>query len=279
MNRQDRAVGVDVTTHQQESVDPEEFDFQIQKSIFRAIVNRFGPVIVSFAVTFGSMIMAVALTAALEKIFRGEVLKMDLFFAAVIAGILAPIISYGFIYLTGQLNLAEQQMRHLATTDGLTGVLNRRYFFERGENELQRAIRYGHPLSMLIFDIDHFKQVNDGFGHQAGDEVLCQLADITVNTIRSTDLLGRYGGEEFILMLPEAGFDSAWRVAERLRQKIETHNFKYDQEKIKITISVGLSSLESPDTDLEDLISRADRSLYAAKDAGRNRVGDISAIE
>jgi len=279
MNRQDRAVGADVTTHKQDSVDPEEFDFQTQKSIFRAIVNRFGPVIVSFAVTFGSMIMAVALTAALEKIFRGEVLKMDLFFAAVIAGILAPIISYGFIYLTGQLNLAEQQMRHLATTDGLTGVLNRRYFFERGENELQRAIRYGHTLSMLIFDIDHFKQVNDGFGHQAGDEVLCQLADMTVNTIRSTDLLGRYGGEEFILILPEAGFDSAWRVAERLRQKIEAHNFNFDQKTINITISVGLSSLESPDTDLEDLISRADRSLYAAKDAGRNRVGDISAIE
>ena len=80
-------------------------------------------------------------------------------------------------------------------------------------------------------------------------------------------------------MLPEAGFDSAWRVAERLRQKIETHNFNFDQDKIKITISVGLSSLESPDTDLEDLISRADRSLYAAKVAGRNRVGDISAIE
>jgi diguanylate cyclase (GGDEF)-like protein len=132
---------------------------------------------------------------------------------------------------------------------------------------------------MLILDIDHFKQVNDRFGHQAGDEVLYQLAGMTVNTIRSTDLLGRYGGEEFILILPEAGFDSAWRVADRLRQKIEAHNFTFDQNTINITISVGLSSLESPDTDLEDLISRADRSLYAAKDAGRNRVGDISGIE
>lgn len=268
-----------MTAQRQDSVDPAAFEFQAQKSIFRAMVNRFGPVTVSFAVNFGSMIMAVALTAALERIFRGEVVAMDLFFAAVIAGILAPIISYGFIYLTGQLNLAEQQMRHLATTDGLTGVLNRRYFFERSEIELQRAIRYGHPLSMLIFDIDHFKEVNDRFGHQAGDAVIRQLADMTVNTIRSTDLLGRYGGEEFILLLPEAGFESAWKVAERLRKKVESHVFNFDGNAISITISVGISSLESPDTDLEALISRADRSLYAAKDAGRNCVGDLSAID
>jgi diguanylate cyclase (GGDEF)-like protein len=130
---------------------------------------------------------------------------------------------------------------------------------------------------MLILDIDHFKQVNDRFGHQAGDFVLTRLAELANQSIRSTDLLGRYGGEEFILILPEAGLDNARAVAERLRQKVENHKFVFDQQTIQITISIGLSSLVNPDTELDDLISRADHSLYAAKDAGRNRVGDFPA--
>jgi diguanylate cyclase (GGDEF)-like protein len=226
-------------------------------------------------VTFGAMIMAAGLMAVMDRILKGEVIVLDIFAATVIVGILAPIISYGFIYLTQELNVAEQKMRVLATTDSLTGALNRRYFFERGQNELERALRYGHEMSMLILDIDHFKQVNDRFGHQAGDFVLGQLAEMAEQSIRSTDLLGRYGGEEFIMILPETGLDEARAVAERMRQRVEGHTFVFDQQAIQITISIGISSWTNPDIELDDLISRADRSLYAAKDAGRNRVGEF----
>jgi diguanylate cyclase (GGDEF)-like protein len=253
-----------------------ESEFHAEKSIFRAMVNRFGAVNTSYMVTFGAMVMAAGLMAVMDRILKGEVVLFDIFAATVIVGILAPIISYGFIYLTQQLNLTEQKMRVLATTDGLTGVLNRRYFFERGQNELERSLRYGHELSMLILDIDHFKQVNDRFGHQAGDFVLGELAELADQSIRSTDLLGRYGGEEFIMILPEADLESAQAVAERLRQKIEKHKFVFDEQTIQITISIGVSSWTNPDTELDDLISRADRSLYAAKHAGRNRVGNSS---
>lgn len=265
--------------HTEDNTDPEETHFQSEKSIFRAMVNRFGAVSVSYMVTFGSMVMAVGLAAVLDQILKGEIIPIDLFTSAVIAGILAPIISYGFIYLTQQLNITEQKMRLLATTDSLTGILNRRYFFERAQNELERALRYGYSMSLLILDIDHFKPVNDRFGHQAGDFVLHQLAELANQSIRSTDLLGRYGGEEFIMVLPEAGIEDARAVAERLRKTVEDHKFVYDQDSIQITISVGISCLNNPDDELDDLISRADRSLYAAKDAGRNRVGELPAAD
>lgn len=266
-----------MNTRANRSAENEETQFQSDKSIFRAMVNRFGAVRVSYMVTFGAMIMAAGLMAVMGRWLKGEVIALDIFAATVIVGILAPIISYGFIYLTQQLNVTEQKMRVLATTDGLTGTLNRRYFFERGQNEIERAQRYGHAMSMLILDIDHFKQVNDRFGHQAGDFVLTQLAELADQSIRSTDLLGRYGGEEFIMILPEAGLGNARAVAERLRKKVEDHKFVFDQETIRITISIGVSSLDNPDMAFDDLISRADRSLYAAKDAGRNQVADFPA--
>jgi diguanylate cyclase (GGDEF)-like protein len=269
--------GVDVTTHADNSTETGEIQFQTEKSIFRAVVNRFGAVSVSYMVTFGAMIMAAGLMAVMDRILKGEVIVLDIFAAAVIVGILAPIISYGFIYLTQQ--LTEQKMRLLATTDSLTGVLNRRYFFERAQTELERAVRYGSSMSLLILDIDHFKQVNDRFGHQTGDSVLRQLAELAGTSIRSTDLLGRYGGEEFIMLLPETDMESARAVAERMRKEIEEHRFVHDQDSIQITVSVGVSSLNNPDTKLDDLISRADRSLYAAKDAGRNRVGNLPAAD
>ncbi|MEW6404339.1 MAG: diguanylate cyclase, partial [Chloroflexota bacterium] len=158
-----------------------------------------------------------------------------------------------------------------AITDPLTTVYNRRGLFELGEFELARARRIHRPFSVIIMDIDHFKRVNDTYGHAAGDEVLRRLAERCRQGSRAVDLVGRYGGEEFLLLLPEAGLEAAYQVGERLKQWITGKPFKYDGAELRISISAGVAEMREDDT-LQSLIDRADAALYEAKHTGRNRV-------
>lgn len=164
------------------------------------------------------------------------------------------------------------ETRFLAITDGLTGLYNRRYFQQMIDIEFARSKRYCSDLSIALFDIDHFKRVNDTYGHQFGDKVLAEISKIIQNFLRKTDYVARYGGEEFIAVLPETDLTSAMIPMERLRQAIESHSFKYGNESIKVTVSIGISAV-TPDILLDDeLIKRADQALYLAKQNGRNRV-------
>jgi diguanylate cyclase (GGDEF)-like protein/PAS domain S-box-containing protein len=167
------------------------------------------------------------------------------------------------------------QTQQLAITDELTGLYNRRGFFELGRREVERAVRFGHPLSLLILDIDHFKTINDTYGHPAGDRVLQTLARRCLANIREIDLLGRYGGEEFVILLPESSLANASQVAERLRKVIAGEPFASQAGSLEITISLGVASVGEGEGDLADLIARADRALYLAKRSGRNRVASL----
>ncbi|MCE9645839.1 MAG: diguanylate cyclase [Chloroflexi bacterium] len=158
-----------------------------------------------------------------------------------------------------------------AITDPLTGIYNRRGLFQIGEFEFLRARRINRPFSALLFDIDHFKEVNDRHGHTIGDQVLCELADRCRTGSRAVDLVCRYGGEEFIVLLPETNLESARSVAERLRQKIMKDPFESDAGTLEITISIGVAESNEYDT-LQTLIERADIALYEAKRGGRNQV-------
>lgn len=158
-----------------------------------------------------------------------------------------------------------------AITDALTGLYNRRGMIQLGEFELRRARRIGRPFCGMIFDVDHFKRVNDHYGHKVGDEVLQKLAERCQKTSRSVDLISRYGGEEFVILLPETNLESARRVAERLRQSIMNEPFPTDAGSLRITISIGVAEAKDADS-LHSLIERADIALYKAKNAGRNRV-------
>jgi diguanylate cyclase (GGDEF)-like protein len=158
-----------------------------------------------------------------------------------------------------------------AITDALTGVYNRRGLLQLGEFELRRAHRINRPFCAVIFDIDHFKRINDHYGHKIGDEVLQKLAERCQKTSRTVDLISRYGGEEFIILLPETNLESAMRVAERLRQSIMNEPFPTSEGALRITISLGVSEAKEADS-LHTLIERADIALYKAKHAGRNRV-------
>jgi diguanylate cyclase (GGDEF)-like protein len=171
------------------------------------------------------------------------------------------------------LNRALEELRKLSITDPLTGLKNRRHFMDFLTREFHRAIRYGHPLGLIVADLDHFKKVNDRYGHQAGDYVLKHFAEILQYNQRTSDLCARYGGEEFAVVLPETDLKGATLVAQRLCHEVEASVFTYRNEKIAITASFGVSA--HPDSGAKsvgDLIRLADQALYRAKEKGRNRV-------
>lgn len=165
----------------------------------------------------------------------------------------------------------EERLRLLATTDDLTGALNRRCIFEVANEEIERARRYVRPMSMAMLDLDHFKTVNDRFGHAAGDEALRVVVETIRGTMRKQDKIGRYGGEELLVILPETDNANARVVIERARASIENLELVRDQACIPLTVSAGIVSLR-PGDDLEALLRRADEALYQAKSTGRNRV-------
>ncbi len=161
------------------------------------------------------------------------------------------------------------EVQQLAITDSLTGLHNRRHFFEQAEREFQRARRYRRPLCAIMLDIDRFKQVNDTHGHAVGDQVLRAVSAHCRESLRDIDLLGRYGGDEFVGLLPEIDADGAHNAAERLRQRVAERPFDTDRGPVVVTISLGVASLENC-SDLAMLINRADEAMYTAKKAGRN---------
>ncbi len=166
----------------------------------------------------------------------------------------------------------ELQLTREATTDPLTGVLNRRAFIDKLETEMARVRRHGRACALLMLDLDHFKRVNDTFGHAAGDEVLRCMTATASATLRRPDLIGRLGGEEFAILLPETGLQGALELAERLRHSIEQATTLADTDAIKMTTSIGVTMIAPTDTGPQQPLARADAALYRAKSAGRNRV-------
>lgn len=163
------------------------------------------------------------------------------------------------------------ELRLIATTDVLTGLHTRRHLLELGGLEEKRWRRHHQPLSLLIFDIDFFKRVNDSYGHAAGDEVLRAFADICRETFRASDIVGRFGGEEFLAILPATKTVDAFQIAERLRKRTELETVRFGNADIHFTVSVGVTETRDADQTLEQTIFRADMALYKAKNAGRNR--------
>jgi diguanylate cyclase (GGDEF)-like protein len=166
----------------------------------------------------------------------------------------------------------HDEIYRLTTVDGLTQVFNRRYFEETVEREISRCHRYGRQLSLVMVDIDHFKQINDNYGHLAGDHVLKHVASAIKTRVRREDILARWGGEEFALLLPEVDVKGAVLLAEKVRKLIERQKFEFDKQEIPVTISAGVAGLATPSYEVSDLVRAADTRLYSAKSEGRNRV-------
>ncbi|MEM1200128.1 MAG: diguanylate cyclase [Pseudomonadota bacterium] len=166
----------------------------------------------------------------------------------------------------------EHELERLSTTDALTGLSNRRAFMDRIAQEHERVRRYGGLMGVLLIDVDHFKTINDTFGHLTGDVVLKELAEVLSEVLRTPDVVCRYGGEEFAAFLPETSMGGAFSTAERLREAVEGHQFCSGNPTIDVTVSIGVTQTDERDKRYEKALNRADQALYKAKEAGRNRV-------
>jgi len=172
-----------------------------------------------------------------------------------------------------RLEQAETQLKHLAAIDTLTNTYNRRYFIEQSNKKLQRIYTSQGYASFLLFDVDHFKKINDTHGHLVGDDILRGVAQICKENLRPDDLLGRFGGEEFVVLLPDTKLNHARDIAERLRTRVENTPIETDIGLIRITISISMTMMEKPYTgNIDQLLFRADQAMYLAKQAGRNQV-------
>ncbi len=183
-----------------------------------------------------------------------------------------------FNILSGQFAMALEraklykEIEQLAITDSLTNIYARWYFLQRAEEELHRSLKFDLSFSFLIIDIDHFKDCNDKFGHLVGDVVLRELSKILRSSMRQIDLLGRFGGEEFCILLPETNKSSAHQAAERIRSTVLGSKIKAFDESIKLTVSIGIANFSEDADNLKELIDRSDWALYRAKQTGRNRI-------
>lgn len=220
-----------------------------------------------------------------ERLARGEIglapnLPMKrkdgtVFYADVNAG---PMMAGGVACLVGVFrDITErkraEQAEELASRDSLTNLYNHRTFYSLLKDEIVRTQRFNRPVSLLILDIDHFKRVNDTHGHQAGDAIIKGLSDLQVKQARAVDRVCRYGGEEFMVILPETDATMAMQIAERLRAAVERQPFDIGGGKIvRITVSIGVATYPQQANALEELVKAADVALYAAKEGGRNRV-------
>lgn len=180
--------------------------------------------------------------------------------------------------LARRLQNANERLREMATKDGLTGLNNHRFFQEALDREISGAVRYRNPLSLILLDIDHFKKINDTYGHQTGDLVLKEISAVMADTVRDADIVARYGGEEFAAILPETDIQGAAILAERLRRVVEKTTIQCDGQTIQVTISLGATTL-TPRTGIENktlFIGAADKALYHSKSTGRNRISLIN---
>ena len=245
--------------------------------MFRELIKRFGSVAVTAAATVCSIFFSIGLVVVLDLLLKPGIPREDVVIGAVIPALLAPLMLYGFVRLSQQLDSAEARLRALAAEDPLTGVLNRRRFLELADLEWARAKRHGRPQSLLLIDIDEFKVVNDRHGHLTGDETLRRMAETSRACLRRTDVFGRYGGDEFVVLLPETEEPGAVLMAERIRRALEAAEIKTGTGPVRVTVSIGIAARSGQTEALDTLIAQADAALYAAKQNGRNRVETAAA--
>lgn len=238
----------------------------------RRLILKRGVTGSSLLITVISILLSVVIAKSVAVLLPGNSGKFNMAIAIVVPSLIAPPLGYIFLNLYFELEKVREEVQVLAITDELTGIFNRRYFLKLAEHELERAKRYRHSLSIIIFDIDDFKKINDTYGHLCGDAVLQDLSLACRALLRQCDAFARFGGEEFILLLPETNEANALQVANRLCRLVADHVVEYKGTKIQVTISVGVTNSNPIVDTLDDLLNRADRALYQAKRSGKNRL-------
>ena len=235
-------------------------------------VTALGPLACTALLTGIVSLMALGLTHAVLTWAGGGDRLLASAAALLGAVLITPPIAWPLLSMVCDLEAARAQLDVLATRDELTGVHNRRQFLVLADREWSRCRRYDMGAALLMIDVDHFKDINDEHGHLAGDLMLREIARAAGDTLRQPDLLGRYGGEEFMVFLPHADPLGALDAAERIRERVSRLNLAWRGKEVRATVSVGVAALDLSHESLASLIQEADQALYAAKDAGRNCV-------
>jgi diguanylate cyclase (GGDEF)-like protein len=237
-------------------------------SLFGVFMNR--QVVVSTLVrTVIILIIAVAASGSVLYILgKHELVGIGVTVAVIVSLLIAPISSYRVLSLIQQLEETRQDLESISTHDYLTGIYNRRFMVEQASTILALGLRHRFPVSLIMMDIDHFKKINDTYGHTTGDGVLVELARYIRSLIRVTDIFGRYGGEEFIVFMPHTTLEDAVMLAERIREGVKQSRFS----NLSVTLSIGVSIANESTRTLDDLIDSADVAMHEAKGGGRDRV-------
>ena len=237
---------------------------------FRTILRRQGITKTSIVLTLLSILLSVVITLSVNFFLGGGPLRDGLVIAILAPAIIAPLMSVQLLRLIHDLDCAEEKLKFLSYTDELTQTYNRRYFMQMGEQELKRAQRYGEAFTIALLDIDDFKEINDKSGHLMGDRVLQKLSRLLKEEIRQSDILARYGGDEFVFLFPKTNQRQALNWVERLHARVATTSL--DQEMLEVwpSFSIGIATFDASTTDLDDLLATADRALYQSKKSGGN---------
>jgi diguanylate cyclase (GGDEF)-like protein len=237
------------------------------------VVETYVPILSPDNRILGSFEIYMNITGYREKVRQGALLV-----TALLTIVLSAVFGFSYLLIRGsaaQLRETQTQLEFVAITDSLTGIHNRGYLMKRGYEEFDRIQRSARPLGCIMIDLDHFKRINDTKGHVAGDSVLKNVAARFRGSVRPYDIVGRYGGEEFMVLLPDTTFEHNLVVANRICEQIRNTPFEIEGEAISVTVSLGVACFSKADHTLSDLIKRADEGLYKAKADGRDRVAWI----
>lgn len=242
------------------------------KNLLPTLLRRFGVWRITVAATLLAVFASVFLAGATLLVVEGELSFIGMLLAIIIPLLLAPVSLYNNFKLVHRLDVTEEQLRLLSHTDELTGVFNRRYFFEQAAREFERGKRHNRQFSVAILDFDNFKDINDVYSHLAGDAVLKHVAQICMAGLRQMDIFARYGGDEFIFLLPDTNAQEAKECLDRILEQIGSSGFQFAGHPVSIRISMGVSVFRENMADFNALMREADFALYAAKHQGGMRV-------
>lgn len=240
--------------------------------MLRQMLRRYGVAGLTALLTATCIVISVAITFAINLWLNGGISAADILNAIVVPAVIAPLFGGLTLRLAHRLDQTQERLRQLSITDDLTKAFNRRYFFEAAERELARARRTGEIFSVVILDMDDFKQINDRYGHKVGDSVLQRVAAVCLANARAMDTFARYGGEEFVYLLPRMDRAHALKFCERIQQALIMANVHEDGADIHFSASIGVASYIPGIPDIYVLVSRADRAMYTAKSQGKNAV-------
>jgi diguanylate cyclase (GGDEF)-like protein len=241
--------------------------------MLRKIFIRLGYFWASILLCLTTVVMSLTITLVVSLVVDGETPTATGWAIATLApAVISAIFTFSFLRMLFHLYSIEDELRRLSITDDLTQAYNRRYFFEWAEKEVARSQRYGTTFSLIIFDVDDFKKVNDHFGHTTGDLVLRGISETCIRASRQADIFARYGGEEFVFLLPDTDQQKAIAFAERIRRLLAGSRFQSPRGEITVTVSLGVKTYDGVSADLGEMLVQADDALYTAKRLGKNRV-------